>query len=109
VNPVHQIFGATWYTYARGAVTDSKRQRWYTIQAPFAPGSRVISNAPIYETIGGTFNSANPAVTTTSVGTSTITFHSCLSATVSYSFPNRPEASGALNLTREVAPDGCSP
>jgi hypothetical protein len=112
VNPVQQNFFAAWYTYApNGQQTGgAASERWYTIQAGFAPGAKTISNAAIYATAGGAFNTA-AAPSTAPVGTATITFTSCNAATLAYAFTAGANAglSGTLQLTRTgPTPAGCT-
>jgi hypothetical protein len=68
------------------------------------------SGLAIYESTGGTFNVAG-GVSTTKVGTATITFQSCTSVTLTYAFTGGTNSgsSGTVNLTRvAAAPAGCS-
>jgi hypothetical protein len=111
VNPTQHNFFAAWYTYApNGQQAGAAGERWYTIQAGFNPGDKTISNAPIYATAGGVFNSA-AAPTTAPVGTASITFTSCNAATLTYNFTAGTNSglSGTLNLTRTgPTPAGCT-
>ena len=112
VNPTQQNFFAAWYTYApNGQQTGgAASERWYTIQAGFAPGAKTITNAAIYATAGGAFNTA-AAPTTAPVGTANITFTSCNAATLTYAFTAGANAgsSGTLELTRTgPTPAGCT-
>ncbi|TLY52693.1 MAG: YncE family protein, partial [Gammaproteobacteria bacterium] len=79
VNPSLNLFSAAWFTYApNGSTTGGgASQRWYTLQSlQFAPGQTAASSVPIFEATGGVFN-APATVTTTQVGTATVTFQSC--------------------------------
>jgi hypothetical protein len=112
VNPTQKNFFAAWYTYApNGQQTGGPgSERWYTIQAAFNPGDKSIANAPIYATAGGIFDNTTPP-TSAPVGTASITFVSCTSATLTYAFTAGVNIglSGTLNLTRTgPAPVGCT-
>ena len=112
VNPAQQVFFAAWYTYApNGQQTGGPAsERWYVIQAAFAPGATSLANAPIYTDSGGVFN-ALPAPTPAQVGTASIAFQNCGAATLSYTFTAGANSglSGMLNLIRTgPAPAGCS-
>ncbi|MFI4970726.1 MAG: hypothetical protein ACHP7D_11015, partial [Lysobacterales bacterium] len=111
VNPPQNILFAAWYTFAPTANQGSgpAGQRWYTLQAPFPSGARSLSGIGIFETTGGVFDHA-ATTTTTPVGSANLVFHSCGSATLSYSFTGGANAgrSGSLDLTRAIAaPAGC--
>ncbi len=110
LNPAqHVLFGA-WYTFAAGAAAgaDATTQRWYTLQATLPSGTQ-INAIPLYESTGGAFASATPA-TTTAVGSASLTFHSCTSATLTYAFDAGTNGGqhGTLELSRLTpAPAGC--
>jgi len=112
VNPTQKNFFAAWYTYApNGQQTGGQgSERWYTIQAPFNPGDKSITNTPIYATAGGIFDNGTPPATAP-VGTASITFASCTSATLTYSFTAGVNSglTGTLQLTRTgPTPAGCT-
>ena len=103
LNPVTPFFFLTWYTYAvAGQATGAAGQRWYTAQAAYTPGTRNIT-ATLYETTGGAFDQVtNPAPATVAVDTATITFASCSSAQLAYSFTGGSNAgrNGTIALVR---------
>ncbi len=108
------LFGA-WYTYQPRSASSSSgaSQRWYTIQDnAFAPGTTAKNGLRIYETTGGTFNTAGGASAGSPVGTANIAINSCTSITLSYTFTGGTNVGqhGSINLGRVVdAPAGCSP
>jgi FG-GAP-like repeat len=115
VNPAQNVFFAAWYTYASNGqqIGGFGSGRWYTIQAPFAPGTTAISDVPIYTDANGIFNdptTPKPA----KVGTVSITFQSCSQATLVYAFDlgfdiSNNGMTGTINLTRiGPTPPGCS-
>lgn len=111
LNATAPVVFSTWYTYApNGQVIGGEAsQRWYTAQAVYTPGARTLSLV-LYETTGGVFAAATPT-TTTAVGTATLTFGSCTSATLLYNFTGGTNAglAGTIALTRVAAtPAGCT-
>lgn len=102
---------AGWYTYLHdGSPTDrAAGQHWYTLQAAASPSASTWNDVGIYQTTGGVFD--RPAATTTlPVGTTRIDFHSCSSATMSYTFTagENTGLSGTLELSRITpVPTGC--
>jgi plastocyanin len=110
--PQGVAFGA-WYTFLANAGTTAGApgQHWYTLQAAMPATFTTLENIGIYDSTGGVFD-AHATTTTTQVGSATITYHSCTSATMTYTFTAGPNAgvSGTLELTRiGTAPAGCSP
>lgn len=112
-NPASATLFVTWYTYAAAGQTEGAAgQRWYTAQAAFGVGMRSIP-VTLYETTGGAFNQATaPAPATNAVGTGTVTFASCTSASLSYNFTGGGNVgkSGTIQLARVgPTPAGCGP
>lgn len=84
VNPDNAYAFIGWYTYALSGMTSgASGQRWITAQAPYTVGSNTI-DVTLYDTIGGTFDSDATTVTTTPIGTATLTYTSCNAATFDY-------------------------
>jgi subtilisin family serine protease len=95
----NQLF-ITWFTYEVNGETwrGANGQRWFTIQGGYTPGSAQAFNLPIYRTTGGRFDTPPPAPPPTQVGTASIIFHSCTSASLTYSFfDGRPGRTIPLN------------
>jgi hypothetical protein len=114
INPNSGTVFAAWYTYApNGTGAGAAGQRWYTAQptTTFAPGSRSIP-VQIYETTGGMFDAPTPpGQKTVAVGTGTLAFQSCSSATFSYNFTGGSSSglSGIIALSRVgPLPPGCT-
>ena len=85
VNPLDGQVFLGWYTYtADGGATDVSGQRWFSAQAPYTVGSRTL-DMTVYESTGGAFDSSD-TVRTDPVGTATLTYTSCDSATFDYTF-----------------------
>jgi hypothetical protein len=112
VNPNSRVLFFAWYTYAPGgAAAGVEGQRWYTGQAAFTAGARTIP-LQLYETTGGAFDATAPAPATVVVGTATLAFASCTSATLSYAFTagSSSGSAGTVALSRVgPVPPGCLP
>lgn len=112
VNPKSQVAFLAWYTYApAGASAGAAGQRWYTGQAAYAAGARSVP-LQLYETTGGAFDASSPMPVTAAVGSATLTFASCTSATLAYTFTEGGSSgrTGTLALARVgPAPAGCAP
>lgn len=113
VNPTAPIVFFSWYTYSLpGTPQGAAGQRWFTAQAPFQPGMRVVS-LTLYETKGGIFDQGTyppPHSQALAAGTALLTFASCTRATLSFSFTAGAMAgsSSAISLQRVgPAPPGC--
>src|SRR5262249_6170359 len=111
VNPINATVFVPWYTYApSGAGAGAGGQRWYTASGDFSPGSRSIPLS-IFETTGGAFDMPTmPPPNSVQVGTATLTFQSCSTATFSYNFTGGSSMgmSGVIALTRPgPVPSGC--
>jgi subtilase family serine protease len=110
VNPVQQSLFGAWYTYATNgaAIGGAASQRWYSLQAAYPAGAHAVG-VTIYASSGGVFN--DPAhVTTTPVGSGTLTFQSCSAATLAYTFTagDNNGRSGTIPLQRATpTPTGC--
>ena len=102
-----------WYTYApNGQSLGEAGQRWYTGQAQYTLGARTFPMT-LYESTGGLFDSATPAVPPpVAVGTATATFTSCSALSFAFNFTGGSSAGtqGTINMTR-VGPtaSGCGP
>jgi hypothetical protein len=84
VNPDNAYAFVGWYTYAlAGQTSGAAGQRWITAQAPYTVGSGVV-DLTLYDTTGGTFDSDATTVSTMPIGTATLTFTSCTTATFDY-------------------------
>ncbi|HVV96046.1 MAG TPA: hypothetical protein VHC92_02765 [Rhodanobacteraceae bacterium] len=106
VNPVDVQTFVGWYTYAiDGESVGEAGQRWFTAQGPHSTGSSTPDELTIYESTGGTFDASDP-VTTTPVGTASLMFESCTSASLEYNFTagEMSGKSGTIALTRLGAP-----
>lgn len=93
VFPDAGVFFSAWFTYdstrppnGATAVLGQPDQRWLTMQGGFAGDT---ANLQVYYSTGGVFDMASPAPgNPVSIGTATIVFHDCGSATLTYSIPS---------------------
>ena len=112
LNPNQPLAWLTWYTYApNGQALGEAGQRWYTAQAAYMPGARMLPMT-LYETTGGLFNNSTPTPTTVPVGTATATFTSCSALQLAFNFTGGSSAgtSGLINMSRVgPTPAGCGP
>jgi hypothetical protein len=88
-----------WATYGDNTTSG---QRWLTAQGQFEGSS---ADLAIYESSGGSFNSAKPAATV-AVGTMSITFNDCNHAMLTYSLPG--EGIGGTSELQRAMPVGDS-
>jgi hypothetical protein len=103
VNPNSPVFYFAWYTYAPdGQAAGASGQRWYTGQTSYQSGARTFT-MPIFQTTGGVFDTNTPvSQSTVQVGTATVTFASCTTATLMYAFTSGTNSglSGTIALKR---------
>ncbi len=111
INPNNAYAFIGWYTYAlSGASSGVSGQRWITAQAPYTVGSRAIG-VTLYDSTGGTFDSAATVVSTVPIGTATLTFTSCTTATFDYTITagELNGQSGSIALARlGSTPQSCT-
>jgi hypothetical protein len=84
----------------------AERQRWYTLQGPVATGQPNAS-LTIYQNASGNFN-APPATSAQAVGTATLSFATCTSGQLTYSFTDGSGRAGTIPLTRLLPNATCS-
>ncbi len=87
----------SWFTYDTVA-GGADHQRWYTAQGPVVTGQPSAS-LTIYQNTGGNFN-APPATNAQAVGTATLSFDTCSSGQLMYSFTDGTNRTGTIPLTR---------
>jgi hypothetical protein len=92
----------SWFTFDTvGGAAD--RQRWYTLQGSAVNGQPAALT--IYQNVGGNFNAA-PTTTSQAVGTATLSFDSCTSGTLTYTFNDG--RTGTIPLSRLTPNVTCS-
>lgn len=112
VNPNAPVVFFAWYTYAaNGSALGAAGQRWFTGQGAYSVGARTMT-ATLYETVGGIFDTDSASSqASTPVGAATLTFTSCSSAQLAYSFTagSNSGKAGSIDLSRIAAvPAGCA-
>jgi hypothetical protein len=95
----------SWFTYD-SVIGGAERQRWYTAQGPVVTGQPNAS-LTIYQNTGGNFN-APPLTNGQAVGTATLSFDTCSSGQLSYSFTDGTGRTGNIALTRLTQNVTCS-
>ena len=95
----------SWFTYDTVSGGPAS-QRWYTAQGAVVSGQ---ANAAltIYQNTDGNFN-APPATTAQAVGTATLSFSTCTSGQLAYSFSDGSGRMGNIPLTRLTQNVTCS-
>jgi hypothetical protein len=91
IEPAQNTFFAAWFTYAPSSegLTGVDSLRWLVVAGGYTPGNLSLSNVPIYQVSGGLFNMPSSQLTE-QVGTANVTFTSCTTMTISYSFTVGP-------------------
>jgi hypothetical protein len=99
------IAQVSWFTYDAVA-GGAEHQRWYTAQGPVVTG-QPSSSLTIFQNAGGNFN-APPITTAQAVGTATLSFDTCTSGQLAYSFTDGTGRTGTVPLTRLTQNVTCS-
>ena len=95
----------SWFTYDT-VIGGAERQRWYTAQGQVVTGQPNAS-LTIYQNTGGNFN-AQPITMAQPVGTATLSFDTCSSGQLSYTFADGTGRVGNIPLTRLTQNVTCS-
>ena len=95
----------SWFTFDTVA-GGANRQRWYTLSGNMVSGQPSAS-LTIYQNTGGNFN-APPTTNGVVVGTATLSFSTCTSGQLSYTFTDGSGRTGSIPLTRITQNVTCS-
>jgi hypothetical protein len=95
----------SWFTYDTVAGGED-HQRWYTAQGSVVTG-QPNATLTIYQNTGGNFN-ALPVTMAQAVGTATLSFATCSSGQLAYSFTDGTGRMGNIPLTRLLQNVTCS-
>jgi hypothetical protein len=95
----------SWFTQDTVA-GGAERERWYTVQGPVMTGQPSAS-LTIYQNVGGNFDAA-PVTNGQPVGTATLSFDTCTSGRMSYSFSDGTGRMGSMSLARLTQNVTCS-
>src|SRR4029453_19222142 len=104
VAPGTGLVFVSWFTYDT-VVGGPERQRWYTLSGSVASGQP--ASLKIYRNIGGNFN-ALPVTDGVEVGTAILSFDTCTSGALTYTFSDGSARSGNIALTRLTSNETCS-
>lgn len=102
VDPTDAQVFVGWYTYALdGEAQGVTGQRWFTAQGAYTVGATSM-DLNVYASTGGTFDSNATPVTTVPVGTATLAYVDCRTATFDYDFTSGELSgkTGTITLTR---------
>jgi hypothetical protein len=96
-SPGNGLTQVSWFTYDIAA-GGAERQRWYTLSGPVVSGQ---PNAllTISQNTGGNFN-ALPTTAAVAVGTATLSFDTCTSGKLTYTFSDGSGRTGSIPLSR---------
>jgi len=95
----------SWFTYAT-VLAGADHQRWYTALGPALSGQPDAA-LTIYPNTGGNFN-APPVTNAQAVGSATLSFNTCTSGQLTYSFTDGTNRTGTIRLTRLTQNVTCS-
>ena len=95
----------SWFTFDP-VIGGAEHQRWYTAQGEVVTGQSTAS-LTIYKNTGGNFN-APPATNAQAIGTATLSFDTCSSGHLSYSFTDGTGGADTIPLTRLLPNVVCS-
>ena len=95
----------SWFTYDT-VIGGAERQRWYTALGQVVTGQPNAS-LTIYQNTGGNFN-APPVTNAQAIGTATLSFSTCTSGQLSYTFTDGTGRTGTIPLTRLTQNVTCS-
>ncbi len=87
----------SWFTFD-SVIGGAERQRWYTAQGPVVTGQGNVA-LTIFQNTGGNFN-APPTTTAQAVGNATLSFTTCTSGQLTYTFTDGTNRTGTIPLTR---------
>lgn len=91
------LFGS-WFTFDHLVSGGPDRGRWYTFSGNPQTGNTAVA-LKLFQNVGGNFN-ALPVTTSVQVGTGTLTFTDCTTATLAYVFSDGSNRSGTVPMTR---------
>jgi hypothetical protein len=87
----------SWFTFDTAAGL-ADHQRWYTLSGSVTSGQPSAA-LTIYQNVGGNFNAA-PITMAQAVGTATLSFATCTSGQLAYTFSDGSGRTGTIPLTR---------
>jgi hypothetical protein len=100
--PNSRTIFAGWFTYDTTVNDSDAGQRWLTLQGPLGDDATRISLG-IFQTQGGAFLSAQPAPSTTQIGSAELSFSSCSTGRLTYTLTSDRQVR-VINLERLTSP-----
>jgi hypothetical protein len=97
----------SWFTFDHAASGGGGHGRWYTFGGSVSDGSGTAS-FPLYRNVGGNF-AAPPVTQAEQVGTVSLAFVDCTSATLTYAFTDGTGRTGSVALSRLMPNVTCAP
>jgi hypothetical protein len=98
---------AAWFTFDHVASGGPERQRWYTFGGPVSATKSPVE-LTLYRNRGGKFDGP-PATSAEVVGSVTLSFSDCENGSLTYSFSDGSNRTGAMAITRLLKNVECSP
>lgn len=82
VEPQEKFMFLSWFTYTDAASENPNEQQWYTAQGNYSGNT---ANLDLFQTLGGKFDDPQ-AVSTTQVGSASVSFNDCSQGQMAYNF-----------------------
>ena len=98
IAPGTSLIQGAWFTFDGAPAGGADRERWFTFNGNGHSGNTSVP-VTIFRNTGGNFNAA-PMTQPSIVGTGTLSFADCSSATLAYSFSDGSGHTGSIALTR---------
>ena len=98
IAPGTSLIQGAWFTFDGAPAGAADRERWFTFNGNGHSGNTSVP-VTIFRNTGGNFNAA-PMTQPSIVGTGTLSFADCSSATLAYSFSDGSGHTGSIALTR---------
>jgi hypothetical protein len=102
IEPGTGLLQGAWFTFDRAPAGGADHQRWYTFNGHAQRGDDDVK-ITIFQNVGGNFD-APPVTNGVAVGSGTLSFDSCTSGSLSYTFTDGSGRSGVIPITR-IAPN----
>lgn len=100
------LLQGAWFTFDVAPAGGADHQRWYTFNGQAHSGATSVA-VTIFQNSGGNFN-APPVTNGVAVGTGTVSFDSCTSGSLDYTFSDGSGRSGSIPMTRITPNVGCA-
>ena len=98
VSPGTGLLQGAWFTFDRAPAGGADHQRWYTFNGHAQSGDDDVQ-ITIFQNVGGNFD-APPVTNGVAVGTGTLSFDTCTSGSLAYTFSDGSGRAGVIPITR---------